>query len=190
MPLALVIEDGSGVSGANSYATITEIKNYAANRGVDLSSVDSSQIIGWAIVAMDMLESFRDQFKGVKTAVVVSDFTGLLQWPRSIQLSSAVWSEFTTLVSPNVQIDGIDVGPNEIPQLLKDAQCQLVIEQNNGISLRPTSSPNATVKLVKVGPITREFFSADNQPLIPAFDALIKPLLSDQSGEFLHSVRI
>lgn len=190
MALTLTPEDGTGVSAANTYASLAEIKTYAANRGVDLSSVDGSQIIAWAFIAMDMIESFRDQFKGVKTAVVDINFEGLLQWPRAIQLSSAVWSEFSSLVSPNVQIDGIDVGPNEIPQLLKDAQCQLVIEQNNGISLRPTSSPNATVKLVKVGPITREFFSADNQPLIPAFDALIKPLLSDQSGEFLHSVRI
>lgn len=190
MPLTLISEDGTGVSGANTYATIYDAISYAEYRGVDLTGETDDQIASWLIIAMDLIESYRDQFKGVKRVLIEPDFLGKLQWPRSIDLSSAVWSEWVTIVSPNVQIDGIDVGPHEIPQTLIDTQCQLVIEQKNGINLRPTSSPNNTVKLVKIGPITREFFQADNQPLMPIFEALIKTLLSDASSQFLNTVRI
>jgi len=184
--LTLVQEDGSGVSGANSYASLDFIITFALMRGVDLHSLfDEDQVIAWAIRAMDFIESFRSQFKGVKTSG-----TQLLQWPRTIDLSNEVWSEWMDRSSSHVQIDGFDVLDNQIPIELMSAQAQLVIEQSNGVVLMPTSSPNATVKMIKIGPLTREFFAADNQPLMPAFTSYLNPLLNEDAGAFLHTVRI
>src|ERR1700676_3354375 len=177
--LALIVEDGSQVSGANSYADEDTILEYAAYRGIDLADSPQDQIIAWAILAMDFIESFRDSFKGQKVAATQS-----LQWPREIPLNRLrMWDTFSDPLAsfnypdPNVQVDNFDILPTEIPPTLVAAQCQLVIEQSKGVQLFVTSNPNATVKLVKIGPITREFFSADNQPLIPAFTALLNTLL-------------
>ena len=40
--MALIIENGTNVAGANSYATLTEILAFAALRGVTLSAVDAT----------------------------------------------------------------------------------------------------------------------------------------------------
>ena len=40
--MALVIEDGSRVAGANSYVTLAEARAFASARGVTLSAVDAT----------------------------------------------------------------------------------------------------------------------------------------------------
>lgn len=53
--MALVVEDGTGVSGADSYADLTAIRAYAAKRGVTLSA-DDATLEPLAYKAMDYLE--------------------------------------------------------------------------------------------------------------------------------------
>jgi len=53
--MALVVEDGTGVSGADSYADLTTIRAYAAKRGVTLSA-DDAVLEPLAYKAMDYLE--------------------------------------------------------------------------------------------------------------------------------------
>ena len=38
--MAITVEDGSGVAGANSYATVAQLMTYAASRGVELEIKD------------------------------------------------------------------------------------------------------------------------------------------------------
>lgn len=53
--MALVVEDGTGVSGADSYADLTALRAYAAKRGVTLSA-DDATLEPLAYKAMDYLE--------------------------------------------------------------------------------------------------------------------------------------
>lgn len=177
--LALVQWLGSGTSGANSYASFDEIIDFAAYRNVDLTTVDENTVIGWAILGMDFIESFRDEFQGSKT-----NPTQPLQWPRT------AYTRPFARTQAQILIDGNAVAVDEIPQTLVNAQCQLVIEQSRGVKLQPTSNPNAIVKTIKIGPITREFFASDNQPLLPAFIAFLSPLLNFGTGMALHTVRV
>lgn len=164
--MSLIVEDGSNIANANSYNSVAELKAYAKLRGVDLSAYESGTLSGWAIDAMDWIESYRDQFKGIK-----SNDDQSLQWPRK---ADPLWggSEF-------IKIDGIDVPSDGLPKELKSLQCQLVIERSKGTVLFPTGAPDSRVKLQKVGPITTEYQLDGTAPTMPAVDALLSVLLEN-----------
>ena len=157
--MALVIEDGTGVEGANSYITLAEARAYALERGVTLTA-DDAVLEAHLILAMDYLESLRDKYQGSKTLS-----TNSLQWPRY-----------------PVYIDGTLIGSNVIPQELKDAEAQLAIEQHNGIVISPSVAEKVgAVKKEKVGPLETEYFagtgSSTGQPVMTKVDELLAPLL-------------
>ena len=186
MPATLIVENGSNVAGANSYNSLVDIKTFAANRGYDLSNFESPTLIGFALLGMDYLESFRDQYKGIKT-----DATQPLQWPRTVK--PIVFSDWTQdpKIPSNVQIDGFDIADDVIPQLIRDAQSQLVIEQAiNKIKLFPSLATNRQVKLKKIGPITTEYFASDATPIMLNVEAFLSPLISQGSFATLRTVRV
>ena len=135
--MPLIVENGSGVLNANSYIDLAYLANYATSRGysLPLSTLDRER---FAIVAMDYLESYRDKFKGVKSFPMQP-----FQWPRE-----------------NVFIDGTELEGDYIPEELKKAQCQLVIEQQLRTVLFSTprnSSVNGFVTQETVGPLTIKY---------------------------------
>jgi len=155
--MPIVIEDGSNVTGANSYVTIAEFKAYALDRGITVSSTDA-QISAFLILSKDYLESFRSNYKGEKT---YSDQA--LQWPRTY-----------------VYIDGYEQPYDEIPELLKSAQSQLSLDQFNGIELQATETGKFVI-VQQVGPIRREFseqLRTSGTPRLVAFKNLLDPLLN------------
>jgi hypothetical protein len=187
MPVpALIVEDGSGVSGANSYASLATIKTFALSRGYDLSKLDNAQLTAYSFLAIDYLENFREKFKGIKATQAQA-----LQWPRMIDLDEAVWSEFSSdNTAVNVQIDGFDILPNQIPIQLVNAQCQLIMEQVNGTTLSPTNQASELyVRVKQIGPLRTEYFAPANAPSMPMVDAFMWPLLSD-AGAYIRTVRV
>lgn len=163
--MALVIEDGSVVAGANSYIDIAEAKVYAAARGVDLG-VDDALTEQRLLVSMDYLESLS--YKGYRTSPDDQE----LAWPRS-----------------DVVFDGRTYNANSIPNKLKHAQAQLVIELFNGVSFYSSTTANSSggelaVKKEKVDVIETEFFSPSDMGQqvtavaeMPAVSALLRGLL-------------
>lgn len=163
--MALVIEDGTVVTGANSYIDIPEAKAFAAARGVDLGNDDvvTEQRL---LIAMDYLESLN--YKGVRT----EPDEQLLSWPRT-----------------GVTFDGRTFGDRVIPNQLKSAQAQLAIEQFNGVSIFASSSASngageLAVKKEVVDVIETEFFSPKDMgqeilavAQMPAVSALLRGLL-------------
>jgi len=59
----LTVEDGSIVTGANSYVSLAAARSYAAARGATVPAADADLEV-MIIKAMDYLESHRDQFLG------------------------------------------------------------------------------------------------------------------------------
>jgi hypothetical protein len=166
--MALVVEDGTIVANANSYNDLTTIKAYAVARNRVLPD-DDEIVSGYAIRAMDYLESFREQYKGT-----ITDLTQTLQFPRT-----------------GVVIDDIELGENAIPGLIIAAQNQLIIEQSAGIVLQPTLVREGRVKRKTIGPITTEWFDSEATgiaPQITAVDIMIGPLLNMQFG--LRTLRV
>lgn len=153
--MTLIVEDGSLMAGANTYASLDTIKDFALNRGVTLGS--DSQIEVWNASAIDYLEGRRCEYEGQKVAQIQS-----LQFPR------------TGLV-----IDGFDFPSTAIPKELVSANCQLIIEQSLGIVLRPTQD-GAVVKSETIGLIKTDYavsVGSHPMPVMPAVEDLLAPLL-------------
>lgn len=169
--MALVVEDGTIVAGANSYVDVASARSYACARGMSLSD-DDLTLEAQLIVAMDYLESLRDKYQGTKTEPGIQE----LQWPRQ-----------------DVVIDCEELDPNTIPVELQKAQCQLAVEQEAGAILFPTESGKFVTR-EKVGPLETEFSDKvipSTQPNMTSVDALLEPLLKYQyRSSALRTVRI
>ena len=104
--MAIIVEDGTGVAGANSYAGAATITAYALDRGITLPASIDAMIFR----AMDFLESFSARFIGTRATRDQA-----LSWPRQY-----------------VQIDGFDYPSTLLPPQLINALAELVIEVNAG----------------------------------------------------------
>ena len=63
--MALVVEDGSGLSGANSYATAAQADTYASDRGLSAWTGDTATKEAALIRATDYLEAtYREAWLG------------------------------------------------------------------------------------------------------------------------------
>lgn len=125
--MAIIVEDGTVITGANSYVSEAELVAYGADRGITFTG-DTVSLLSRA---MDYLES--QPFIGNKNTKEQP-----LQWPRE-----------------NVYIDGFYYELAEIPSLLKDAQMATAIAIGDGFDPLSTISPE--VKKEKVGEIEVEY---------------------------------
>lgn len=165
--MALIVEDGSGVANANTYADLAFIREYAAARGAVLSD-DDTVLEPVVIRVMDYIESRC--FNGVRI------FVDGLSFPRG-----------------GIVVDGVEIPANAIPAGLKRAEAQLVIDVAiNGIDLMPSANSAAQVKREKVGPLETEYFAADaiGAPDIPLAAALLAPFMCGQGAFSFKTVRV
>lgn len=156
--MALTIEDGSIVANADSYATVVQLRAFAAKRGatVPTPDADCEKIL---IKAMDYLATLEDSYKGVRVSA-----TQALSWPRE-----------------GVSINGFEFPANDIPQQLIDAQCSLAISAMT-VDLLPTGTVGERGAVIrqKVGSIERAFAepsSYRSTPALRAANPFLGPLL-------------
>jgi hypothetical protein len=153
----LIVEDGTGVPGANSFETRADLIDYAAARGVVLA--DDATTDAKAIIAMDYLAM---QCYNGDTAFV----NQVLPFPRR----------------GIVEGDDAEGYVFSIPIAIRRAQSQLVVDLANGIKItpsRPAASEQPILKRRKVGPIEREFFQpgANDMPFLPIVAGALEPFL-------------
>ena len=167
--MALVIEDGSLVTGANSYVTVATAQEYADGLEIDVSISE-----GHVRQAMLYLEALRSDYQGAK----VSD-SQTTQFPRY-----------------GVYIDTYAIDSDVIPQCLIDAQCQLAIDAANGTSLLPTGDRREVISESYAKGIVAKTYSPGTggspKPRLTAADALIAPLLKSalNGGAWLTTRRV
>lgn len=156
--MTLTVEDGSLVSGADSYISLADARSYCANRGIALSDDDSAAEIQLRR-AFDYLELKRAYYKGTKV-----DPAQLTQWPRT-----------------GVVIEGAEIDTVTIPVELKYAQVQYAVAINSGLDLLPTASGDRFVTREKIGQIETEYSSSlatSGIPIVRIADQLLEPLLN------------
>jgi len=107
--MAVTIEDGSIVVGADSFVTVAECRAYAVSRGITLP-VDDDAVEILLRKAADYLNSLEARYQGCRTD---TDTGQPLCFPRD-----------------PVYLYGVYVGANTIPESLKTAQCQLAADAN------------------------------------------------------------
>jgi hypothetical protein len=151
--MALIIEDGTGKTDSQSYASEAELDSYASVRGVTLSGVDTELLIK----AMDYLE--QQNFKGNKLTKEQA-----LQWPRY-----------------DVWIDGFPVDTDEIPVQLKEAQMEYALSIDGGVD--PSATVDRAIKKERVSSIEVEYMDgASDTQYIKAAEQKLRKLVKGGSG--------
>ena len=133
----IIVEDGTGIANANSYATLAEADQYFSDTGN----------LGWAGT-----DDFKNQNLINATAAIdatygsryiseLRDNTGqALLWPRD-----TVWDRHRR------RLNG-----DEIPQSLKNGQFEMALLRQNGVDLYPEGRKdnNLTAESVSIGDIS------------------------------------
>ncbi len=105
MAYQFIVEDGSGVPGANSYVTVEEADDYlvqnihVSEKWAALDTNTKQYLLSWASRYLDQ----HARWNGYPTYP-----SARLKWPRSY-----------------VRVDGQLIDPHTIPQPIKDATCEL-----------------------------------------------------------------
>lgn len=165
--MALIVEDGTGVIGANSYITVAELRAFATDRAITIP-VEDSLCTPLLVKATDYLD-LRD-YIGTKAI----DSQGLA-WPRKAE----GWY---------TEDNGIYI--YTIPSVLKTAQAMVAIEVQNG-ELLPSIRPGKYTS-AKVGSLSVSYATDANRSAairMTAVDTLLNPLLADGGFRILKTVR-
>ena len=147
--MPLIVENGTGVPDANSFATLEQARSFATDRGVTLPA--DGTLTAYLVKATDYLKSLS--YQGTKKHAGEE----YLPWPRT-----------------GLTLDDEDFADTVIPRDILNAACQLCIEQFNGVELAPTAT-GAAVKREKVGPLETEYAgsSRPTAPRMPLVDAYL-----------------
>lgn len=149
--MALVIEDGSVVSGANSYITLAEYRSWANARGINADLSDTI-LERYVLRAMDYFEQLL--FIGNK-----ANENQPLQWPRTEAL-----------------IDGYYADATEIPTVVKTALYEAVKVEADGYS-ELNNQERKTIR-ERVGDIEIEYASnSENRTLTPALTNALRKVI-------------
>lgn len=122
--MTILVEDGSGVDGANSYVSVADVTAYLADRNRQTeNSWNSSSVAAQeaaAVAGTDFVEQrFRDRFRGVKKwkdiaeARTVLNVTGTVSDGETVTIGSTV---FTWRSSPSSGSD-VQIGANNATSL-------------------------------------------------------------------------
>jgi hypothetical protein len=167
--MSLIIEDGTGVENADSYATLAELATYATSRGVTLSGNDAAKEV-LLRQAADYLETLEHKYKGSRV-----DTDQALAWPRS-----------------DVYLYGssTELPEDEIPALLIKAQCQLACDAQT-LNLLPNGAGREVIRQ-KVDVIETEYAKQGTGSVKPELNkamAILAPLLNT-NGFAVQTVRV
>lgn len=161
--MSLLVEDGSGVDGAESYSSIAEIVAYALDRGLSFADSPLEPAEAAARRATAWLDgTYLPRFNGTRT----NGRSQGLQWPRSDATDAG----------------GEDVADDEVPVEIKRAHAEIAIRELAAPgSLSPDYVASAQALRKKVGPIEieyREAYGADSvRTCVQVVDDILAPLL-------------
>lgn len=166
--MALVVEDGSVVAGADAYVSLSAANTYFTNHGAPTQWTGATDAVKEAAIRyatqwLDAVFSWRGE-------VVSND--QVLDWPRA-----GVYDD------ENRYVDS-----DSIPRLLKDATCEAALEHLKS-SLIEGKERGGKVKRTKLGPIEKEFMDgAPGERSRPFVSQLVAPFVA-YSASGLRLVR-
>lgn len=160
----MIVEDGTGVAGANSFATVEEFVNFHTERGnTTLAEADEDQIEAALVKAADYMEQkFRLLYHGAR-----SYETQRLSWPRRGVAVPDFFDPFYRDLG-NVPLsfqDTLFIPENEVPYEAKVANFLIAAEtfDANGLSTGVIQPPLGRVtKREKLGIMEVEYFGSDD----------------------------
>lgn len=147
--MTIIVEDGSQVSGANSYLTLASARAHAIARSVSLSA-DDAVLEGQILKATDYLESFSNRFKG---GLVARDQS--LSWPRvGVVIENWSWSstEIPRQVLNAINALILEIHAGEDPFNPSSATLPAIRKRVEGAVAVEYANPGQALKVTKTQP--------------------------------------
>lgn len=159
--MALVVETGSIVAGAEAYASVAAYKAYSDLYGVSYSAYTDAQIETYLRQATRYLQqSFRQRWKGVRVSSAQ-----VLDFPRY----GIIVDQYYAVASTTVPVDVVN------------ANIILAQKVAAGTDLFPDATQKASQETI--GPITVKYEQGSSQRAqFDAVEALLAPYLSSLGG--------
>ena len=152
--MALIVETGSVVTGAESYVTVAEADTYWSNRNDTV----------WAALAT----AAKEANLRIATRWIDSNYSWLGEITNHDQALD--WPRFGVVDRDNRGYDS-----DEIPQCLKDAVCEAAFQQNS--AALDVSSTSRQVTKEKLGPMETEYTDhGTDEKVFPWIDKLVGKL--------------
>lgn len=149
MAITLVVEDGSGVTGANTYAAAATVDTYHVNLGNSAWTGTDDAKAAAILRGMRFLEA--QPWKGFK-----EDADNALEWPR------------TGVVDRN----GYEIDTDEIPQGVINALCEAaLVELGSAGALRSSLARGGQVVREKVDVLETEY--AAGAPAVTLYQTVL-----------------
>lgn len=168
--MSLVVEDGSGLSNAESYVSVADCDAYFVARGstvwtASLPASTTTKEIALRLATQALEVTYYGRWLGQRINQTMS-----LSWPRY------------GVCDP----DGYELSSSAVPQRIKDATCELALRQVNGDTLIPDVSEPGDIEAesVTVGPISvsTEYAGGKSQtPQYSIVDGLVGPYVTSGS---------
>lgn len=162
--MTLVVEDGSGISGAESYVSVADCVTYAENHGLAFSDDDETAAEAALRRATTYLDNtYRARFPGYRRNFRAQ----ALEWPRTSVLD----------------ISGYPVPYDQVPIEIVNATCEAAVRElaaPGGLS--PDVTPGGIAKSLKAGSVQIEYAigagnAASQQPVSTLIDGILGPLI-------------
>jgi len=167
--MALIVEDGTGLTNANAYVSIIDFEAYCDLHGLDIGDNDEEPAV---IRATQWIDSFyRGQFAGYRKNLRAQS----LEWPRYGVIDRA----------------GFYVDPNALPKEIVQATCEAAWRETVAIgTLMPDLDRGGFIKELQAG--SARIVYGSNAPVVTTFnviDGILSALLGPQHSMFSAAVR-
>lgn len=168
--MALVVEDGSVVTSANTYVSVATLDTYHEDRNNTDWAAASDEAKQSAVLDAARYLDFGYRWLGTRRSS-----TQPMAWPRYMQYLDA---------------DLRLVPSDEVPLRVQDAQCELALEALAGPLMASLDRGNREAK-IQVGPLAVEYFpDAAGQKEFPVVDALLADLVAERSAGSLTATAV
>lgn len=165
----MVVEDGSGLSNSNSYASEDAFETYCDDRGVTPADGDAEAALIRATQWID--NTYRARFPGSR----VNGRDQALEWPRSEATDAA----------------GNDLDDDAVPVEIVRATCEAALrELTEAGSLAPDLDRGGQIKELQAGSVRVVYgANAASTTSFQAIDGILSGLIGSASTMFASAVR-
>ncbi len=160
--MAFIVEDGSNVAGATSYASEDDFDTYTEDRNYTVTVGDTETALVRATQVLDA--TYRKRYPGYRT----DGRDQSLEWPRTAATDDA----------------GNEIAVDEIPIEIIDATCELALrELASPGSTMPDLDRGGQVHRLKAGSVEIEYgANAAAMTVFSLIDGILDGLLTGSSG--------
>ena len=164
--MSLIVEDGSGLAGAEAYGTVVEADAYHTPRGngTTWSALTTEVKERHLRNATDfMVRVYRARWAGTRVSG-----TQALDWPRH-----------------SVCVDGWSILSTVVPTDVKRACFELALRASDSELIPDLETGSNQIKREKIGPLDTEFFqnNVEAEDRFPAVNAILEPYFGTAGGD-------